>query len=175
MSALEQQTFQTSLKSKTYHVLTCDLGDPWTVFELGTTFDSFVAKCCDEQLWNGRVSKKEKEFRLHLPTLQCYIIELLVGIFFYVSHRVLATSSGAHVLQASLVKCHLKLQKLLCWLTVAASNVSWPRISWTPWEILAEHPVICQYFPSQWISFCCHSLHPFFSSWRGTRHAFLQV
>ena len=57
---------------------------------------------------------RKKKFRPHLPTLQCYIIELLVGIFFYVSHRVLATSSGAHVLQASLVKFHLKLQKLLC-------------------------------------------------------------
>ena len=114
---------------------------------------TFVARFCDEQLWNGKVSKKEKEFRLHLPTLQWYIIELLVGIFSHVSHRILATSSRAHVLQVSLVKFCLKLQELLCWPTVAASNASWPHISWTPWEILAEHPVICQYFPSHWIFF----------------------
>lgn len=95
---------------------------------------TFVARFCHDQLWNGKASKKEKEFRLHLPTLQWYIIELLVGIFSYVSHRILATSSGAHVLQVSSVKFCLKLQELLCWPTVAASNASWPHISWTPWE-----------------------------------------
>ena len=55
-----------------------------------------------------------KEFGLPLPTLQCYVTELLVGVFSCVSHRTLATSSGAHALQVSLVKFHLKLQELLC-------------------------------------------------------------
>ena len=44
-----------------------------------------------------------------------------------------------------MVKFHLKLQELLCWPILAVSNVSWLHVSLDPGEILAEHPVICQY------------------------------